>query len=168
MNFSNLVSEDDKADTKTGLVLGLTATHSINEKSGIGAGLLYSQEGAESSAGIVTDLNYLRVPVTFQQFFGSWQDDFRPKIYAGVVPGLLLEAKVDDREIDGVYSEIDVAITLGGGFNYRVSTGQQAIWLNTDLRYWRGVTDLLEDNATAELYNQNWQLSVGLAFGLSQ
>ncbi len=168
VNFTNLVGEDSQAEGKTGLVLGLTATHSINEKSGVGVGLLYSQEGAKSSAGVVTDLNYVRVPITIKQFFGSWKDDFRPKIYAGIVPGLLLQTKVDDNEVEDLYNEIDVAATVGGGFNYRVSTGQQAIWLNVDLRYWRGITDLLDELDNVELYNQNFQLSVGLAFGLSQ
>ena len=90
INFTNLINNDTKAESKTGLFIGLSGTHSINEKSGLGFGLLYSREGAKSSADVVTELNYLRVPVTFQRFFGTWKDDFRPKIYVGLVPGLSL------------------------------------------------------------------------------
>lgn len=166
-NFSTLVSDNSNADTRTGIVAGLTSTYSINEKSGMGFDLLYSREGAESNIGNVdVRIDYLRLPITFQYFFRDWEDDFRPKLYFGLVPGLLIEAQVENVKVEGAYKNFDLAATVGAGFNYRISSGQSAVWLNTDLRYWRGLTNVLEE-ANSELFNQSWQLSLGLAFGLN-
>ena len=152
-NFSTFVGDDSNAETNTAIVAGLTSTYSINEKSGLGLDLLYSREGAESNFGDTNvKLDYLRLPITFQYFFRSWEDDFRPKLYLGVVPGVLLQAEVADLEVKESYNSFDVAATAG--------------WLNTDFRYWRGLTNVLDD-VDAELFNQSWQLSLGLAFGLN-
>ena len=166
-NFSTFVGDDSNAETNTAIVAGLTSTYSINEKSGLGLDLLYSREGAESNFGDTNvKLDYLRLPITFQYFFRSWEDDFRPKLYLGVVPGVLLQAEVADLEVKESYNSFDVAATAGAGFNYRSSRNEPAVWLNTDFRYWRGLTNVLDD-VDAELFNQSWQLSLGLAFGLN-
>ena len=99
-NASSLVGDDADTDTQLGLVLGLTTTYSINEKTGLGVDLLYSQEGAESKVGeINTHLDYVRIPITFQYFFRGWEDDFRPKLYLGLVPWILVGAEVNDEDI---------------------------------------------------------------------
>ncbi|WP_367390572.1 porin family protein [Lewinella sp. LCG006] len=166
VNFSSLVGDDANTDTQTGLVLGLTSTYSINEKTGLGVDLLYSREGAESKIGeINTHLDYIRIPVTFQYFFRGWEDDFRPKIYAGIVPGILVGAEVGGEDAKDQTNGFDLAGTLGLGFNYRLSEGARGVWLNTDLRYQRGFTSVPEAD-DFEIFNQTLQFSVGVAFGL--
>jgi len=166
LNMSSLVGDNADTDAQLGLVLGLTTTYSINEKTGLGIDLLYSQEGAESKVGeINTHLDYVRIPITFQYFFGGWEDDFRPKIYAGIVPGILVKAEVEEQDIKDQMNSFDLAGTVGLGFNYRLGNGTRGIWLNTDLRYLRGFTSVFDTDA-ADIFNQSLQLSVGVAFGL--
>lgn len=166
-NSSTLVGDDVEADANTALVFGLTSTYSINEKTGLGVDMLYSREGAESTTGdINTKLDYLRIPVTFQFFFRGWEDDFRPKVYAGFVPGFLLSAEAGEDDVKDAYNSFDLSGTVGLGFNYRLSDGTRGIWLNTDLRYLRGLTSTFESDLI-DAYNQSLQLSVGVAFGLS-
>lgn len=166
-NSSTIVGDDVEADANTALVFGLTSTYSINEKTGLGLDMLYSREGAESEVGDVnTKLDYLRIPVTFQFFFRGWEDDFRPKIYAGFVPGFLLSAESGDDDVKDAFNSFDLAGTVGLGFNYRLGDGTRGVWLNTDLRYLRGLTTVFE-NENIDAYNQSLQLSVGVAFGIS-
>ena len=166
LNMSSLVGDDTDTDAQLGLVLGLSTTYSINEKTGLGVDLLYSREGAESKVGeINTHLDYVRIPVTFQYFFGGWEDDFRPKLYAGIVPGILVKAEVEEQDIKDQMNSFDVAGTVGLGFNYRLGNGTRGIWLNTDLRYLRGFTSVFDTDGS-DVFNQSLQLSVGVAFGL--
>lgn len=165
-NSSSIVGDDVDADSKLGLVFGLTTTYSINEKTGLGVDLLYSREGAQSKVGeINTNLDYVRIPVTFQYFFRGWEDDFRPKLYAGIVPGVLVKAEVEEQDIKDQMNGFDLAGTVGLGFNYRLGNGTRGIWLNTDLRYQRGFISVF-DNDGIDAFNQSLQLSVGVAFGL--
>lgn len=91
VNFSN-VSNIEGSESLTGLVLGLTSTYSISEATGLTVDLLYSQEGYTLND-VDLRLNYLQIPIYFDLFFGELGDKFRPKVYAGVVPGFLLSAK---------------------------------------------------------------------------
>jgi outer membrane protein W len=165
-NSSSLVGDNTDTDAQLGLVFGLTSTYSINEKTGLGVDVLYSREGAKSKIGEVnTHLDYVRIPVTFQYFFGGWEDDFRPKLYAGIVPGILVSAEVGEEDIKDQTNSFDLAGTVGLGFNYRLGNGTRGVWLNTDLRYLRGFTSVPEADGL-DVYNQSLQLSVGVAFGL--
>lgn len=165
-NASSLVGDNVETDSKLGLVLGLTSIYSINEKTGLGVDVLYSREGATSKVGeIDTNLDYVRVPVTFQYFFRGWKDDLRPKIYVGIVPGFLINAEAGENDIKDQTNSFDLAGTAGLGFNYRLGKGNRGIWLNTDLRYLRGFTSVPEVSQS-DVFNQSLQLSVGVAFGL--
>lgn len=163
VNFSN-VSNVDNSESLTGLAIGLTTTYSINEATGLTVDLLYSQEGYELN-GNEYRLNYLQIPIYYDLFFGELGERFRPKIYAGLVPGFLLDAKVDDVELNDVYNSFNIALSGGGGFNYRVGS---RIWLNTDLRAYAGLSEIREDATGDKMANSNIQLSLGLAYGLSK
>ena len=163
VNFSN-VSNVDNSESLTGLVLGLTTTYSINEATGLTVDLLYSQEGYELN-GNEYRLNYLQIPIYYDLFFGELGERFRPKIYAGLVPGFLLDAKVDDAELNDVYNSFNIALSGGLGFNYRVGS---RIWLNTDLRAYAGLSEIREVATGDKVANSNIQLSLGLAYGLSK
>jgi outer membrane protein with beta-barrel domain len=163
VNFSN-VSNVDNSESLTGLALGLTTTYSINEATGLTVDLLYSQEGYELN-GNEYRLNYLQIPIYYDLFFGELGERFRPKIYAGLVPGFLLDAKVDDAELNDVYNSFNIALSGGLGFNYRVGS---RIWLNTDLRAYAGLSEIREVESGDKVANSNIQLSLGLAYGLSK
>ena len=163
VNFSN-VSNVDNSESLTGLAIGLTTTYSINEATGLTVDLLYSQEGYELN-GNEFRLNYLQIPIYYDLFFGELGERFRPKLYAGLVPGFLLDANVDDTELNDVYNSFNFAISGGGGFNYRVGS---RIWLNTDLRAYAGLSEIREVTSGDKVANSNIQLSLGLAYGLNK
>ncbi|MBK9106315.1 MAG: PorT family protein [Saprospiraceae bacterium] len=163
VNFAN-VSNVAGSKSLTGLVLGLTSTYSISESTGLTIDLLYSGEGYVLD-GNDHHLNYLQIPVLFDLFFGQLGEKFRPKVYAGLTPGFLLNAKVNDNDVDDFYNTFNIAVTGGLGFNYRVGS---RIWLNTDLRGFLGLSDIRKDVIGDKVANNNVQVSIGLAYGLSK
>lgn len=163
VNFAN-VGNVAGSKALTGLAIGLTSTYSISESTGLTVDLLYSGEGYTLD-GNDHHLNYLQIPVLFDLFFGQLGDKFRPKVYAGLTPGFLLSAKVNDNDVDDFYNGFNIAITGGLGFNYRVGS---RIWLNTDLRGFLGLSDIRQDVLGDKVANNNIQLSLGLAYGLSK
>ena len=166
VNFSN-VSNIEGSKSLTGLVLGLTSTYSISEATGLTVDLLYSQEGYTLSD-VDLRLNYLQIPIYFDLFFGQLGDKFRPKVYAGVVPGFLLSAKNGDAKVDNdFFNSVNFAVSGGLGFNLRVAS---RVWLNTDLRAYLGLNDIRDKSLQDGDKNANStiQLSLGLAYGLSK
>ncbi len=164
VNFASLTDGSTSTKSKLGLVAGITSTYSINEKSGVGVDLLYSVEGTEIGTNVDLNLNYLRLPIMYQYFFGQLGENFRPKAYIGAVPGLLLNAERGSTEVTDNYKEFDIAATGGLGFHYRLSS--KGVWLNADARYIRGLIDI--DEGAPETYNQNWQVSLGVSFGIAR
>lgn len=164
VNFSN-VSNVDGSKSLTGLVLGLTSTYSISEATGLTVDLLYSQEGYTLNDSDLR-LNYLQLPIYFDLFFGELGDKFRPKVYAGIVPGFLLSAKNGDTKVDNdFFNSFNFAVSGGLGFNLRMSS---RVWLNTDLRAYLGLTDIRDNVIGDKNANNTIQLSLGVAYGLSK
>ena len=166
VNFSN-VSNVDGSKSLTGLVLGLTSTYSISEATGLTVDLLYSQEGYTLNDSDLR-LNYLQLPIYFDLFFGQLGDKFRPKVYAGIVPGFLLSAKNGDNKVDNdFFNSVNFAVSGGLGFNLRMSS---RVWLNTDLRAYLGLNDIRDKSLQNGDKNANStvQLSLGVAYGLSK
>jgi outer membrane protein W len=163
VNFSNVGNVDD-SESLTGLAIGLTSTYSISEATGLTVDLLYSQEGYKLD-GSEHRLNYIQLPILFDLFFGELGEKFRPKVYAGLTPAFLLNAKVNDSEVENFYNNLNFSLTGGLGFNYRVGS---RVWLNTDLRAFLGLSDVREDVIGDKVANSNIQLSLGLAYGLSK
>lgn len=163
VNFSN-VSDPEEAELLTGLVLGLTSTYSINENSGITVDALYSREGYEI-VGTGINLNYLRIPVLYNIFFGELGQKFRPKVFLGPQLGFLMTAKVGESDIKYDMNKFSFGLGAGLGFNYRIGS---RVWLNTDLRSYFDLNKI-SDNAIdypEEPRIRNIQLSVGIAWGL--
>jgi hypothetical protein len=166
VNFSD-VSHIDDSKSLTGLALGLTSTYSFNEASGLTVDLLYSGEGYKAEDDEFR-FNYLQIPIYYDMFFGDLGEQFRPKVYVGLVPGFLLNATLNG---DGIDEEplngFNFAFSGGLGFNYRVGT---RIWLNTDLRAYLGLSDIRDDEFQSgdKEANNNVQLSIGLAYGLGK
>jgi len=169
VNFSN-VSNVEGSKSLTGLVLGLTSTYSISEETGLTVDLLYSQEGYSLNEDDIA-LNYLQLPIYFDLFFGNLGDKFRPKVYAGIVPGFFLGGNLNGNtfssEEKDFYNSINFAVSGGLGFNLRVAS---RVWLNTDLRAYLGLNDFRDESFQNGDKNANntIQLSLGLAYGLSK
>jgi len=166
VNFSN-VSNVEGSKSLTGMALGLTYTYSISEATGLTVDLLYSQEGYTLNESDLR-LNYLQIPIYFDLFFGELGEEFRPKVYAGVAPGFLLNAKNNDIEVDNDnFNNVNFALTGGLGFNWRMAS---RVWLNTDLRAFLGLNDIREEGLRSgdKVANNTVQVSLGVAYGLSK
>lgn len=163
VNYSN-VSNPDEAESLAGLVAGLTSTYSINQYSGLTVDLLYSGEGYKIGDN-KTKLNYLRIPVLYNVFFGELGESFRPKAFLGIQPGLLLSAKSGTTDVKDNMNNFSFGIGGGLGFNYRL---KDRMWLNTDLRSFFDLTDLRDapPSSSDKYAIRNIQLSVGIAWGL--
>lgn len=162
INFANVTNKDTKINP--GLALGLTSTYSINESSGIGLDLLFSQQGFKSG-GFTIDLNYIKVPLVYKLFFNKLGDAFRPRLEVGVSPGLLLSASTNGIDAKPAYNNFEMGWIGGLGFNYRLSN---RIWLNVDLRADLGITNLSDSSiiGVPNLKNRTIGLNVGFAYGL--
>ena len=162
INFANVNGEN--TDVNTGLVFGLTSTYSLNEMSGIGVDLLYSQQGFKSGNSEV-DLNYVKVPVLYKFFFNKLGDAFRPRLELGFSPGFLMSAKTNNVDVKPTYNSFDIGAMGGLGFNYRVGS---RLWLNVDLRADLGLTNLSNTNVLGvnDLKNRTVGFNIGLAYGI--
>ena len=156
-NFSDVNSDNSK--TLTGLTAGITSTYSINEKSGITIDLLYSGEGYKAGNFDVV-LDYLKIPVLYNNFFGKLGEAFRPKAYLGFAPGFLLTAKSNDIDIKNQNQSTSFDLVGGLGFNHRLGS---RTWLNADLRGFLGLTSLKKNG---DVKNRTIQASLGIAYGL--
>lgn len=164
LNFSN-VSNVDNSESLTGLALGLTSTYSISEAAGITVDLLASREGYSLGNNDVK-LTYVQVPIYFDVFFGDLGESFRPKVYAGFVPGFLVGAKLNDDKVDkDQFNSFNLGLSGGLGFNTRLAS---RIWLNADLRAYLGLTDIDEGETGDKIALRTIQPSIGIAYGLSR
>ncbi len=147
---------------------GVILNYSTTEHIGFAMDVLWSQEGSlveNEDNGVETDLTlqYLRVPLKFAYFFGDFKSDFRPKVTIGPSFGFLMDAQNDtdgsaSADVTSYYSTYDIGVNASVGFNWQL---RENMWLNTDLNYYNGFTDV-----HIEQYNSNLGLKVGLAFGL--
>lgn len=193
VNFSNITEVDD-AKSKTGLVAGAFLVYSFQEHFGVSADLLYSMEGAKykhtetTTPGTTTTydskltLSYLRVPLLFNYFAGQLGSAVRPKFFLGPDLGFLLAAKSEsdvrvetngsvtnsstsESDKDG-YNGMDLGAVVGAGVNFRLA---ESLWLDTDLRYYMGASELFENYpGDNQPKNNHLQVSLGLGIGLNR
>jgi hypothetical protein len=78
-----------------------------------------------------------------------------------------LSAKSGDIDISDGFTNVAVSLSGGLGFNYRIAN---RVWLNSDLRSYLGLTDIREEGLRTDdkVAGRNVQLTVGVAFGLTQ
>ncbi len=149
---------------------GVILNYSTSENVGFAADILWSMEGSlneRRSDGVQTDLSlqYIRVPLKFAYFFGSFEDSFRPKVTIGPSMGFLIDAKSDTEgegsavDVRKSYQDFDLGVNATIGFNLKLA---ENIWLNTDFNYYTGFTAI----HFADQYNSNYGVRVGVAFGL--
>ena len=142
--------------------VGLTSIYAPYEHFGVGLDVRYSAEGARlkiEGGTRTSEINYIRVPVKAIVFFRSWEDDFRPKLTVGPSFGFLVSEK---DPYDAKVWPFDAGVNASLGFNYRL---RSAIWLNTDINFYQGLTDVRKESGVQER-NGNIGLNLGIAFGL--
>lgn len=194
LNISNFSGADD-SETKAGLLAGGFLVYSFQEHFGVSVDALYSVEGAQFTERITANnttikidndyaLNYLRLPVQANVFFGEFGNRLRPKITLGPSVGFLLSAKnnfksvttdgnggsvtlEDKDDVKSDFKGIDFGAIVGAGLNYRLT---DAVWWNLDLRYYLGATNIDDDNNNSgnnnDLKNNSFSVSLGIGFGL--
>jgi len=145
---------------------GVIFNYSSQSHWGFAADVLWSMEGARvQSSGDEIDLTlqYIRVPLKVAYYFGDFEDDFRPKITLGPSMGFLIDGDSDSdsygtTDVTSFYNKFDIGVNASLGFNWKLATN---MWLNTDLNYYTGFTDIRTNQ-----YNSHFGLQLGLAFGL--
>ena len=165
LSVSNLSGKEDTR-SKTGLVAGGFFNYSSKKWFGVGVQILYNQLGAKLSASNdAINLNYLQVPVLLTYYLSGNNSvgSFRPKLFVGPHVNFLLNAKNnkgDDLNPNGIkYNNTDFGVTLGGGFNYALA---DKIWLNFDVRYGLGLTDIQKNVDVVS--NRAFGVNLGVSF----
>jgi outer membrane protein W len=156
--------------------LGGKLVYSFVSHWGISGDVKFSSEGqtlgVDNENKVVGRLNYIRVPLQGIYFFGEYGDAVRPKVSLGPSFGFLVGGKTKTYEDDEViatakskdYAEgFDFGVTGAIGANFRISPNT---WLNTDIAYYHGVTDVLKNAMNENAKNRNLGLNVGLTFGI--
>jgi hypothetical protein len=158
------------ARSKTGLTAGLFLNYSTESRFGLLGQLLYTQLGTRQGNGpSEVNLNYIQLPILATFFLNDRGNPIRPKLFAGPHFGLLVGATNENgTNLNGdannrAYRAGDIGLTLGGGLNARLS---QKVWLNADIRYGLGLTDVT--TAPSTLNNRNWGVNAGVSFPLGQ
>jgi hypothetical protein len=139
--------------------LGLSAVVSPWANWGIGLDAVFSSEGAtykSSDVEFAQQLDYIRIPLKAIYFFRNYEHDFRPKVTLGPSLGILINEK---NSFDA--SMLDLGANASIGFNYRLI---RAVWLNADVNYYQGFTDVYTNNSVKDL-NGNIRLDLGVSFG---
>lgn len=170
VNVSTIVA-DPTTKYLPGLSLGGFANYSIDSHWGLSAKLLYSQFGDKSkTVDNHTRLHYVQLPVTGVYYFGNEGQKFRPKVFAGLYAGALLQANNGNGDVviqsDGskAYNDFDFGGLAGLGFNYRL---KPRTWLNVDAGFNRGFTDITKTSNT-NYNNLAFNLNVGVSFPISK
>lgn len=142
---------------------------------GVSGDIKFSSEGrtagVSSDNKTVTRANYIRIPLQGIYFFGKYGDRVRPKISIGPSFGFLVGGKsrsiVNGNETavsrtKSYTKGFDFGFTIAGGGNVRIAP---ATWLNLDLAYYHGLTDIFENSFVAR--NRNLGIDIGVTFPIA-
>ena len=155
VNFAS-IADATGLDNRTGFVAGIFVGGKLGDKLGVQADLLYSQLGAEFTAGKF-DLDYVNVPIVLKYFI---TDAFH--FHAGPQFGVLVNDNVT--AIGGVIDDIatnnfDLSGVVGVGVDLPMG-------IRLDGRYNFGLSDVLDNPENKESNGKNSviTLSVGYSF----
>ncbi len=179
LNLTNFVGSDFqnvKQSLLPGLSAGLGVVYSDISRFGFGVDVLYSQRGTQykdfpnTGNDYVIRLNYLEAPIT-GRYYLTRGGNFRPNIYLGAVPALLLKAKGDVDpssgtnyvSLDNVYRTADLGLT--GGIQLNWGTGDRQHF-TIDARYTHGITNI--GTVANDIRNQMITVGLGYNFGIGR
>jgi hypothetical protein len=161
VNFANVNLEE--AQSVRGSIIGLSSNVLLGKFSVLTLEALYSKEGYELPTSLI-DYRYLQIPLLYNTFFGLPGDPFRPKIYAGFSPGLLLRAEVNGVDFKDQHESVVLNLVGGLGFQYLLT---QRLWIHLDARAVLGLTPIeLSSIRAVDFRNKNFQLSLGVLYGI--
>jgi outer membrane protein W len=139
---------------------------------GVSADVKFSSEGQsigpDNDNKVSARANYIRVPLQGIYFFGDYGQKVRPKISVGPSFGFLVGGqtrtyvngnKVDEFDTKDVAESFDFGLTGAVGANFRIA---EATWLNADIAYYHGLTDVYKSNVDAK--NRNIGINIGVLF----
>jgi hypothetical protein len=180
-SFSN-----SSAEHRLGPSAGVFFVYSHREHLGINGDLLYSYKGAEQETHSgntktkrSTQLSYIEMPVQGMYYFCP-ESRFRPKVGLGPYAAVLVDGEEQVKteiDRDGIdpsmesetdvrhYSTFDWGVVATTGFNYEL---MDDTWLNVDMRYGHGFSDIADRNGAVDIKNRNWAMQVGLGFPLNR
>ena len=151
---------------------GVKLVYSIESNWGVSADVKFSSEGGsrgvDGNNKTVDRLNYLRIPIQGIYFFGKYGDKIRPKISIGPSFGFLVGGKekiysngkmVQEFQNENNFNKLDIGLNAAVGANIRIC---KSTWLNTDLTYYHGLTDISKGASNLKL--RGIGINVGLLF----
>ncbi|MEZ0541505.1 porin family protein [Fibrella arboris] len=175
----NVVDPDSRENQLLpGLSAGVGFIYSDISRFGFAFDLLYAQRGTKSYTNLgsvgttyTNRVNYLELPITARYFLNR-SGNFRPNVYAGVVPALRLNAFSREKGSDGKdvktnvteqYRSADLGVTAGFQANFRAGDRQR---FTVDARYTHGITNIAYNKT--DLRNQMITIGLGYNFGIGR
>ena len=154
-DFNN--TSDTKA--RVGLVIGPEMEYFLTDRFSLGAGVLYTQQGAEQDKVDVTyEIDYVNVPLTAN--FYVWKG---LALRAGLQPGFKVSSKIKyndiEKDMDDAVKGFDLALPIGLSYEYRHFV--------IDARYTFGLNEIFDkDEIDLDSKNLTFQLSLAYKFKL--
>ena len=151
-DFNN--TSDTKA--RVGLVVGPELEYFMTDRFSLGAGVTYSQQGAEldNSSDVTYNVDYITMPITANYYI--WKG---LAVRAGVQPGFNVSAKIKhgDEKVDmgDDVKGFDFAIPVGLSYEFRHFV--------IDARYTFGLTEIF-DTKKVDLDSKNLSFQLSLAY----
>ncbi|MEI9810142.1 MAG: porin family protein [Bacteroidota bacterium] len=148
---------------------------------GISADLKFSSEGGTLQSDEGGDEykytyrgNYIRLPLQGIYFFGELGDKVRPKVSLGPSFGFLVGGKsklevngtkTDEADSKDAFTRFDIGLNAAAGANFRIGTNK---WLNTDITYYHGFSNVFEDagEKNKKVRNRGLGINIGITFPL--
>ncbi|XWW44390.1 PorT family protein [Fibrella sp. USSR17] len=160
-----------------GVEAGVGFMYSDISRFGFAVDVLYSQQGSQTK--YITNnietiqntrLNYLAAPITARYFLNR-SGNFRPNVYAGIVPAVMLNANQTSKvgsasskgDIQDRFRKGDLGLTAGFQANFRTGDRQR---FTVDARYTYGLPNI--SVATNDLHNQMVTVGLGYNFGIGR
>jgi opacity protein-like surface antigen len=167
VNFTKFGGDASDTDYRSGVLLGLGLTYSIQDTYGITTKVLYSQRGAKDGD-LKTSLKYIEVPIT-GRFYLNREGKFRPNLFVGPSFSFLTGAaykegdgeSTDIENYSDIFNTFDFGLTGGLGLNWLIANETHIV---IDGRYTHGLSDL--SKADGKVNNQGFTVSAGVTFGL--
>ncbi len=155
--------------------VGVSLIYARSEHWGWGGQLNISQGGySKDYNGYIAQVTtgYLTLPLRGYYFFNTDKDRIRPNLFLG--PQFGLKTGENDRRgamyndvamaaNTGTFRTADFGLNGGAGLNIKV---QKGVWLDLDLVYYQGLTDVVNDPAGRYNVNHNLGVNAGLLFGV--